>query len=114
VRSLAADLGTALGGGAHLSSLRRTAVGGFGLDDAGTVEAPVLRPVADAVRHLGSLVVDDTTALAVGHGKVLDRDRLGVETGEGPWAVLDAAGELLAVYEPYDGDRTKPMLVLAR
>ena len=28
-------------------------------------------------------------------------------------AVLNAAGELLAVYEPYEG-RTKPMMVLPR
>ncbi|MGH9153990.1 MAG: tRNA pseudouridine(55) synthase TruB, partial [Acidimicrobiales bacterium] len=34
VRSLAADLGAALGGGAHLRRLRRTAVGPFTLDEA--------------------------------------------------------------------------------
>ncbi len=34
VRVLAADLGTALGGGAHLRALRRTAVGGFSVAEA--------------------------------------------------------------------------------
>ena len=54
IRSLAADLGTALGGGAHLRSLRRTSVGGFTLDDAGTIESPTLLPVSAAVQHLES------------------------------------------------------------
>src|SRR5207302_6379473 len=39
VRVLAADLGRALGGGAHLRRLRRTAVGEFLLDEARPVEA---------------------------------------------------------------------------
>ena len=34
IRSLAADLGIALGGGAHLRNLRRTAIGSFAVDDA--------------------------------------------------------------------------------
>ncbi|NDH84860.1 MAG: tRNA pseudouridine(55) synthase TruB, partial [Acidimicrobiia bacterium] len=51
IRSLAADLGTALGGGAHLRSLRRTSVGGFTLDDAGTIESPTLLPISAAVQH---------------------------------------------------------------
>ena len=39
VRSLAADLGAALGGGAHLRNLRRTAVGPFTLAEAVPLEA---------------------------------------------------------------------------
>ncbi len=113
VRTLAADLGTALGGGAHLRRLQRTAVGGFTLDDAGTVDAPTLRPVGDAVRHLPAVVADSDLALAVGHGKVLDRARLGVGAQSGPWAILDGDGELLAVYEAHKG-ATKPAVVLRR
>lgn len=113
VRTLAADLGAALGGGAHLRALRRTAVGGFTLAEAGTIEAPVLRPVGDAVAHLDRVVVDDEGASDIGHGKVLSRERLGVGDGAGPWAVCDGDGELLAVYEAHRG-ATKPALVLAR
>ena len=36
IRSLAADLGTALGGGAHLRALRRTAVGDMTIDGEST------------------------------------------------------------------------------
>jgi tRNA pseudouridine55 synthase len=111
VRTLAADLGTALGGGAHLRALRRTAVGGFTLDDANSMEAPILRPLADAVRHFPSVIADSQLAVDVGHGKVLDRDRLGVGEEPGPWAILDERGELLAVYAAHKG-ATKPMVVI--
>ena len=112
VRSLAADLGTALGGGAHLRSLRRTSVGGFTLDDAGTIESPTLLPVSAAVQHLESALVDEDTAVLVGHGRVLPLEQLQV-SGGGPWAVLGEDGALRAVYEshPQGG---KPTVVIPR
>ena len=110
VRTLAADLGTALGGGAHLRRLRRTAVGSFvdgvGLDDLGPEH--VLAPAA-AVAHLAPVTVDAGLAEAVSYGKVLDVDW----AGDGPWAVLDGGGALLAVYERYADGRAKPAVVLA-
>lgn len=111
VRTLASDLGRALGGGAHLRSLRRTAVGGFGLDRARPVESPVLLPPAAAVAHLDGVILDEGAAADVRHGKVLDRGRLGA-VDDGPWAVHDAGGDLLAVYEPF-GAAAKPIVVLA-
>lgn len=112
VRTLAADVGTALGGGAHLRALRRTSVGGFGLEDAGTIEAPRMFPVASAVAHLSTVRVTGDVATAVGHGRVLDSDVLGV-SGPEPWAVVDADGDLLAVYGSR-GEQVKPVLVMAR
>ncbi|WCO65406.1 tRNA pseudouridine(55) synthase TruB [Iamia majanohamensis] len=115
VRTLAADLGHALGGGAHLRALRRTSVGGFTLADAVALDALTpedLLPVAAAVAHLPSVVVDGDVAVAVGHGKVLDRPVLGVDGGEGPWAVLDPSGALLAVYADHRGGTVKPDLVI--
>jgi tRNA pseudouridine55 synthase len=44
IRSLARDLGEALGCGAHLHALRRTAVGSFGIEEATRLEALVERP----------------------------------------------------------------------
>lgn len=114
VRTLAADIGTALGGGAHLRALRRTAVGPYTLDDARpleSVDAEAVRPMVEAVRHLASVTVDDEVAEAVGFGKVLERDTLGIE-GDGPWAVLASDDRLLAVYEPYQGTTVKPSLVI--
>ena len=114
VRSLAADLGTALGGGAHLRDLRRTAIGSFTVDEAVPVEALTpdgLRSPEDALRDLEAVTVDDEVAVDVGHGKVLDLERLGVD-GDGPWPVLDATGTLLAVYEPHRSGTAKPAVVL--
>lgn len=115
VRTLAADLGSALGGGAHLRSLRRTAIGPFTAEAATPLDsvAPrhVLAPVA-AVAHLGRVTVDATTAEAVGHGAVLRPDALTV-SGDGPWAVVDGDGDLLAVYEARPDGTTKPSVVLA-
>lgn len=115
VRSLAADVGTAVGGGAHLRDLRRTAIGSFTLADAVPLEAltpeHLLTPT-EAMRDLARVDVDEGLAAAVAHGKVLPRDRLRV-VGAGPWAVVGPDGSLLAVYEAHRGDTAKPAVVLA-
>ena len=112
VRSLAADLGRALGGGAHLASLRRTRVGPFHLDEARPLEALELLPLVEGIRHLPSTSLDERTADAVRHGRVLPVDQLGV-SGDGPWGVLGPDAELLAVYQRHRGDSAKPAAVLA-
>jgi tRNA pseudouridine55 synthase len=116
IRSLAADLGTALGGGAHLRALRRLSVGPYGIDEAVALDqlAPdgVLLPPAEALRGRPSVTVDAATAALVRNGRVLVGDELGV-VGEGPWAVLDADGGLLAVYEPHRDGSVKPAVVVA-
>ena len=107
VRTLAADLGRHLGGGAHLRDLRRTAVGSFTLAEAHSLDELVLLPPAAAVRDLRAMTVDDDTADGVRHGRVLD---VAVAS---PTAVFDGGGVLLAVYEPHRG-RAKPAVVLAQ
>ena len=115
IRSLAADVGTALGGGAHLRDLRRTAIGSFTEAEAVRLEAltgeRLLSPAA-AMRDLPVVTVGEDLAAAVAHGKVLPADALGT-AGDGPWAVVDAQGELLAVYEPHRTGTVKPGVVLA-
>jgi len=115
IRSLAADLGAALGGGAHLRNLRRLAVGPFVLDEAVPLDKlgpeRVLPPV-EAFRGRPRVVVDAELAALVRHGRVLDAEALGV-SGPGPWAVVDPSGALLAVYERHRADTVKPGLVLA-
>lgn len=114
VRTLAADVGTALGGGAHLRALRRTAVGPYGLDEAAPLAAVTVERLltpAEAVRFLSAVVADAELATAVGHGKVLALAALGAD-GPGPWRVLGTDGRLLAVYEDHGGGTAKPAVVL--
>jgi tRNA pseudouridine55 synthase len=114
VRSLAADLGSALGGGAHLRNLRRTRVGSFPVEEAhrlGQLEpAHVLSP-AEALRDLASVTVGPELRRNVSHGLALDKVAGGA-AGLGPGAVLDDSGSLLAVYEGTDTDRLVAACVL--
>ncbi len=114
VRTLAADLGAALGGGAHLRDLRRTAIGSFTLDDAhalASISPESLISPAEALRDYPSIPVTESERLDVGHGKVLTRDER--FDGEGPWAMLDADGRLLAIYAAHRGASVKPEVVVA-
>jgi tRNA pseudouridine55 synthase len=114
VRVLAADLGAALGGGAHLRNLRRLAVGSFTTDEARLVDrltaADVITP-AEALRDIDLVVVDDEVIRHVSRGLALDRIPVGV-AGDGPWGLIDADKRLLAVYEATDTDRIRPAVVL--
>lgn len=115
IRSLAADVGTALGGGAHLRDLRRTTIGSFTVDQGVPVEAltpdGLLTPAA-ALRDLAAIAVDEDVATAVGFGKVLPLEVLGVR-GDGPWPIVGPEGHLLAVYEAHRDATAKPSVVLA-
>ena len=106
VRVLVADVGTALGCGAHLSRLRRNAIGPFEASDARPPEQGELLPVEAVVRHLPRLDVQEEEALAARHGSVLAP--AGVE---GPYAVFAPGGRLIGVYRD-DGAKARPEVVL--
>ncbi|HQV56512.1 MAG TPA: tRNA pseudouridine(55) synthase TruB [Ilumatobacteraceae bacterium] len=108
IRTLADDLGRLLGGGGHLHGLRRTAVGSLTIEESGTIDDAALMTLAEAVRDLPAVTVDAAVAAGVAHGRFLP-----CPAGDGPWAVCDEAGELLAIYEPReDGVTAKPAVVL--
>src|SRR6478609_302411 len=109
VRSLAADLGELLGGGAHLRALRRTSVGSFTVDEAAPPDQAELHPPTFAVRDYATLAVDAEEAARVGHGRSL----VSAGPGDGPWAVVDEEGELLAMYESDGAGGAKPAVVLS-
>ena len=109
VRTLAADLGHLLGGGAHLRNLRRTAVGPYTIDEAAPPDECALLDPLGAVRGLAVLDVDDATAALVANGRVLP-----APDGPGPWAVVAPGGRLLAVYEPFRAGEAKPAVVARR
>ena len=81
VRSLAHDLGQALGVGAHLGALRRTQVGPFVIADATPLDAVVRLLEAreyDRVVHAPDIVLDRWPALLVGRDEVA-RLRQGID-----------------------------------
>lgn len=117
IRTLAADLGAALGGCAHLESLRRLAVGSFGLDEAHAMEviaadpdAVVVAPI-EAMRDLERVDVDAERTTAARHGSVFAESVLST-VGAGPYALTSPEGDLVAVYE-HTGSGLKPAVVLA-
>jgi tRNA pseudouridine55 synthase len=114
IRVLAEDIGTALGGGAHIGLLRRTRIGSFGQADMRPLDHlnhdAILTP-AQAMRDLSLVPVEPEIAGHIGRGLALDRVPIGA-VGEGPWAMVDRDGSLLAVYEATGTDRIKPAVVL--
>ena len=86
IRSLAADLGRALGGGAHLRALRRTRVGRFGIDEA--CARSTRSGAADDRRHAryaDFVAVDERWSRSCRTGACWPRE-LGVGPVTGPWA----------------------------
>lgn len=112
IRSLAADLGALLGGGAHLHGLRRTAIGSFTSEMAESLDQASIRPAAEFVSDLGLIEVDADVAIDVRYGRVFPAARIGA-MGEGPYPLVDGAGKLLAVYERHREGTVKPAVVLA-
>ncbi len=108
VRVLAADVGRSLGCGAHLTSLRRTAIGPLVVDHARPPDDPGQpQPLERAVAHLPRVVLEPDEAIAAGHGRPL-----GPAGIEGPYAVVDHGGTLLGIYRD-DGAKARPEMVLA-
>ena len=109
LRSLARDLGEALGCGAHLAQLVRTAVGPFRLEQA---RAPEQVTVADL--HPAGLLVGDLPARALaGHERdaVVHGRPLQASGDDARVALFAPDGELVAVGER-DGDLLKPRVVV--
>jgi tRNA pseudouridine55 synthase len=126
IRALARDLGTTLGAGGHLSSLRRTRVGGYGLDQAYTLDQLAERfevlPLAQAAaaafpsRHLtadearwlahgGRLALAAPAALATPAGT-------GVADARVPTAAYAPDGTLIALLTEESG-QARPLVVFA-
>ena len=110
LRSLARDLGAALGCGAHLAALKRTRVGPYRLADAvapGKVGAGDVRDPAELLRELPRRELDAGACDAVMHGRPIPG-----EAGDEGRVALFAAGRLIAVAER-EGDLLKPRVVVA-
>ncbi len=108
VRSLVADAGSALGCGAHLTSLRRTRIGPFSAADGRPPEDPgAPRPIQAAVAHLPSLTLEPEEARVARHGSILGPAGL-----PGPYRVHAPDGALIGVYRDA-GTKAVPEVILA-
>ncbi len=113
LRALARDIGAALGCGAHLTALRRTAVGPLRLADAVAPEAVTPAALQDAavlVAHLPHRQVNKKERDEVVHGRPIPAEEQGARSGE-PVALF-AGDALLAVAEQV-GELLKPRVVVA-
>ncbi|MEW9532279.1 tRNA pseudouridine(55) synthase TruB [Microbispora sp. NPDC049125] len=113
IRSLARDLGAALGVGGHLTALRRTRVGPYGIDAARTIDELarecVIMPIADAVAAaFPRRDVTEEEARLVAHGGRLPA----AGVGPGPVGVFAPDGALLALAEERAG-AARPLVVFA-
>ena len=110
VRSLARDAGDALGIGAHLTTLRREAIGRLRVESAVALDeiAPGMRVLspADVVGHLPRVDLEERDGQAVRHGRAV-ANAWGVH---GTVAML-LEGELLAVGTA-DDEVIRPTVVL--
>lgn len=130
VRSLAHDLGQILGCGAHLSALRRTAVGSFVIDQAHTLEQlahaaaavqdgwqKLLLPAEALVQHLPSIILSEDESRRVQHGQAIlaaEPPTAGRPTAALPVRAHDGRGRLVAILR-YDEEASawQPAKVLA-
>jgi len=120
IRALARDLGAALGTGGHLTRLRRTRVGGYGLEGARTLEQLAERfevmPLAQAAAAAfprRDLSADEARRLA--HGGRLPAAtaaEAAVATQEHPTAAYAPDGTLIALLAEQDG-QARPLVVFA-
>ncbi|MFZ3587876.1 tRNA pseudouridine(55) synthase TruB [Bacillus sp. DJP31] len=124
VRTLAVTIGEKLGFPAHMSHLIRTASGSFQLEECSSLEEiekvmgegniqSLLIPMERALIHLPNLQIDDTVAMKVKNGAVLEVSPLLFDKEQ--LLMTDMSGDALAIYEkhPTKQGLMKPVKVLS-
>lgn len=118
IRAIGRDVGVRLGVGAHLAELRRTAIGGFRVEDAvpfdaledpAAVAAALILPV-DAMAHLPAARIDGAEVRRIRNGQPVRVPD--AEAGDGKLVAVSSGGELVAIAER-DGDLLRPRKVFA-
>ena len=128
VRALARDLGTLLGCGGCLETLRRERHGTFGLSDSVSLSRVVedgvsiarnLIPIDALLPEVPRVVVNDQGAHRVAHGNLLQRDEVfptrsgaPILANKGPVRILNRRGNLLAIGECLASGALHPKIVL--
>ncbi len=118
IRALARDLGAALGTGGHLTSLRRTRVGGYRIEMARTLEqlaehfevVPLAQAAAAAFPRR-DLSADEARRLGHG-GRLAVQAEPAAATADHPTAAFAPDGSLVALLAEQDG-QARPLVVFA-
>jgi tRNA pseudouridine55 synthase len=114
VRALGRDIAAALGTKAVMSALRRTAIGGFRVDDSlplDEVSADSVRrrlqPSLAAVTDMPRVVVSEAEVIEIRHGRPVKPRRCEVPADDtaassgglpcAEWAAVDSSGRLVAI-----------------
>jgi tRNA pseudouridine55 synthase len=128
IRSLASDLGNALGAGAHLQSLRRIKSGPFDVEEAlssaeigGRIQGLCLLkrviPMREAIPHMGEIIISAETAEKVRQGRQPSCEELmpnwdkkvdlSPDRDDG-WIKLVSGDKLVAILKVAGGDEGCP------
>ena len=118
IRTLAQDIGRALGCGAHVATLRRLRAGPFSITDAVTLEdlardaatdIELLRtrllPVDGALDGYPAVTADADQAMRLGRGQAIRLSQLG---DSGPLRLYDGSGRFLGIGELRDDGWVAP------
>ena len=106
IRALARDLGADLGVGGHLTSLRRTRIGPFGLDQADKLDEldvarALIGPTDAASLLFDRLDLTEQEAIDLGHGKRINAPAGAPDVS--PVAAVAPGGRLVGLVEYRDG-----------
>ncbi|MDQ6705672.1 MAG: tRNA pseudouridine(55) synthase TruB, partial [Acidobacteriota bacterium] len=118
VRTIAHEAGLALGCGAHVHALRRTASGEFAIQNARTIaelEASsfdALIAMPDLLPQFPNVVVDDLTAGQIRHGRDFHASPFRAQAGTQYVKALSANGEVIAIGEAKFPNVYHPVIVM--
>ncbi|MBI2817235.1 MAG: tRNA pseudouridine(55) synthase TruB [Acidobacteria bacterium] len=115
VRSLAHDIGQRLGCGAHLQSLRRTAVGEFTLTQAVTLEELRSMKVSGTIPVIAmELLLAEFPSVDLGHQaatSAMHGNSVPVDCSDSTVKLLNPSGELIAIAERDSPNTCHPVVV---
>lgn len=110
IRALARDLGRTLEVGAHLTALRREAIGGLNVEDAIPLESldrgTPLTPLRAVLSHIASVELELDECAGVAHGRPVRRI-----SGAAPFVLL-TRNEVVIALARVDGEWLRPVVVL--
>ena len=113
VRSFARDLGILLGGKAIMKELRRIRSGEFNIQNStplDEIDESKLISIENMFPNFGRLVVNEYISKLVSNGVVLDERQIKTDI---PFYVIHK-NEIIAIYEPVDVYKYKPVIIFKK